>query len=93
MRFNTRNNGPKAVNDRRFTMRHNNRNKPSSILARYDRVYIDIPQCPWLKRMVVEPLKTIYYNTASDPYANVDRLFKNVYDLERFAVVNRIELM
>ena len=74
-------------------MRHNNRNKPSRILARYDRVYIDIPQCPWLKRMVVEPLKTIYYNTASDPYANVDRLFKNVYDLERFVVVNRIELM
>ena len=74
-------------------MRRNNRQKSSNMLDHYDRVYIDIPQCPWLKRMVVEPLKTIYYNTASDPYANVDRLFKNVYDLERFVVVNRIELI
>lgn len=73
-------------------MRHNNIRKPSNNLDRYDRVYIDIPQCPWLHSMVVEPLKTIYYNRAADHDANIDRLFRSVYDLELFCVQHRIEL-
>ena len=73
-------------------MRHNNRTKPSSTLAHYDKVYVDIPNCPWLHSMVVEPLKTIYYNTTADHSANVDRLFRNVYDFEWFVVQHRIEL-
>ena len=73
-------------------MRRNNRQKPSSILDRYDRVYIEIPQCPWLHSMVVEPLKTIYYNRAADPWANIDRMFRSVYDLESFVMRYRIDL-
>lgn len=73
-------------------MRHNNRTKPSSTIANYDRVYIDIPNCPWLRSMVAEPLKTIYYNAAADRSANIDRLFRNVHDFEWFVVQHRIEL-
>ena len=73
-------------------MRHNNHTKPSNILAHYDKVYVDIPNCPWLHSMVVEPLKTIYYNAASDHNANIDKLFRNVYEFEWFVVQNRIEL-
>lgn len=73
-------------------MRHNNRHKASKTLDRYDRVYIEIPQCPWLRSMVAEPLKTIYYNSAAEPGANVDRLFTDVWDLEMFAIGNRIDL-
>ena len=73
-------------------MRHNNRTKPSNILAHYDKVYVDIPNCPWLHSMVVEPLKTIYYNAAADHSANIDKLFRNVYEFEWFVVQNRIEL-
>jgi hypothetical protein len=73
-------------------MRHNNHTKPSNILDRYDRVYIDIPQCRWLRSMVVEPLKTIYYNAAADRSANIDRLFHNVHDFEWFVMQYKIEL-
>lgn len=73
-------------------MRHNNRHKASNVLDRYDRVYIDISQCPWLHSMVVEPLKTIYYNSAADSNANIDRLFKNVWDLEVFCATYRVVL-
>lgn len=73
-------------------MRHNNRQKASNMLDKYDRVYIEIPQCPWLHSMVVEPMKTIYYNSAADEWANIDRLFKSVWDLEDFVLRYRIEL-
>lgn len=73
-------------------MRHNNRQKPSNNLDRYDRVYIQIPQCPWLRSMVCVPLKTIYYNTAADTWANIDRMFVSVWDLEDFVLRYRIEL-
>ena len=73
-------------------MRHNNRQKPSNILGRYDRVYIDIPQCPWLRSMVCEPLKTIYYNSARDEHANIDRIFRGVWDLEAFVMRYQIDL-
>ena len=73
-------------------MRHNNRQKPSNILDRYDRVYIDIPQCPWLRCMVAEPLKTIYYNSAADKWANIDRLFRSVWDMEAFLMRYGIDI-
>lgn len=73
-------------------MRHNNNHKPSNNLDRYDRVYIDIPQCPWLHSMVAEPLKTVYYNQAADRDANIVRMLRDVQDLERFAAQNRIDL-
>ena len=73
-------------------MRRNNRQKSSNMLDHYDRVYIEIPQCPWLHSMVCEPLKTIYYNRASDPWANIDRMFRSVYDLESFVFRYRIDL-
>lgn len=73
-------------------MRHNNRQKASNNLDRYDRVYIEIPQCPWLHSMVAEPMKTIFYNTAAYPDANIDRLFKSVWDLESFVLRYGIEL-
>lgn len=73
-------------------MRRNNSRKPSNNLERYDKVYIEIQQCPWLHSMVAEPLKTIFYNTAAYPDANIDRMFRNVYDLERFVVQYRVEL-
>lgn len=73
-------------------MRRNNHNRPSNTIDRYDRVYIDMVQCPWLHSMVCEPLKTVYYNTAAYPDANIDRMFRNVYDLERFVVQYRVEL-
>jgi hypothetical protein len=73
-------------------MRHNNIRKPSNNLDRYDKVYIDIPQCPWLHSMVAEPLKTIFYNRAADRDANIDRLFRSVYDLESFVLRYGIEL-
>lgn len=73
-------------------MRHNNRIH----MDRYDRVYLDIPQCPWLRSIVAEPLKTIYYNSAARPDANIDKLFngKNgVWDMEVFFAANGISLM
>ena len=73
-------------------MRHNNRNKPSNILDKYDRVYIDIPQCPWLRCMVCAPMKTIYYNSARDPWANIDRMFRSVWDLEDFVLRYGIDI-
>ena len=73
-------------------MRHNNRQKASNMLDKYDRVYIEVPQCPWLRSMVAEPMKTIYYNSAADEWANIDRLFKSVWDLEDFVLRYRIEL-
>lgn len=73
-------------------MRHNNRQKVSNMLDKYDRVYIEVSQCPWLRSMVVEPMKTIYYNSAADEWANIDRLFKSVWDLEDFVLRYRIEL-
>ena len=69
-------------------MRHNNRMS----IDRFDRVYIDVPQCKWLRSMVAAPLKTIYYNRAADPGANIDRLFTNVIDLEMFVVNYMIDL-
>lgn len=73
-------------------MRRNNIRKPSNNLDRYDKVYIDIPQCPWLHSMVAEPLKTVYYNRAADRDANIVRMLRDVQDLERFAAQNRIDL-
>lgn len=73
-------------------MRHNNTNRPSNTISRYDRVYIAIPQCPWLHSIVAGPLKTIYYNTAAAPGANIDRLFTEVWDLQDFVLRYRIEL-
>lgn len=73
-------------------MRHNHRQKASNILDRYDRVYIDIPQCPWLHSIVAVPLKAIYYNTGADESANIDQVFRSVYELERFAERYRVEL-
>lgn len=71
-------------------MRRNNRQKPSNNLDRFDRVYVDIPQCPWLRCMVAVPLKTIFYNSAAEENANIDRLFTSVYDLELFITRYRI---
>lgn len=73
-------------------MRHNHAQKPSNQLDKYDRVYIDIPWCPWLHCIVVVPLKAIYYNTAADEGANIDQVFRSVWDLERFCMRYRIEL-
>ncbi len=73
-------------------MRHNNRNKPSNNLDKYDRVYIEIPQCPWLHSMVCAPMKTVYYNSARDPWANIVRMFKSVWDMEDFCERYRIDV-
>lgn len=71
-------------------MRHNNRQKPSNILDRYDRVYVEIPQCPWMRSIVAAPLKTIYYNRSAARGANIDRLFADVWDLQDFLTRHRI---
>lgn len=73
-------------------MRHNHTIKSSNTISRYDRVYLDIPQCPWLHSMVAVPLKTIYYNTAAAPDGNIDRVFRDVWDLQMFVVRHSIHL-
>ena len=69
-------------------MRHNNRIH----MDRYDRIYIDIPQCKWLHSIVAVPLKTIYYNATAERNANVVRVCNDVYDLDAFCVANGIPL-
>ena len=69
-------------------MRKNNRIH----IDQYDRVYVEIPQCKWLRSIVAEPLKSIYYNRSADAGANIDKLFRNVFELERFIVQNMIDL-
>ena len=50
----------------------------------FDHVYIDIPKMPHIRRLYALPLKTVYYNRAAWSYANIDRMFKSVEDIEDF---------
>ena len=65
-------------------MRRNNTTKSSNTISNFNKVYADIPQCPWMHSVVVMPLKTIYYNVSADPDAHIDRLIRTVPDLENF---------
>ena len=50
----------------------------------WDRVYVDLPQCPMYSKLVCDPLKTIYINRAADPETAVPRMFRSVEDFEEF---------
>lgn len=71
-------------------MRRNNTKKPGK--DRYDHVYIEAPQCPWMNSMVADPIKTVFHNRAADPDARIVCMFRNVYDLEEFVLRYRVEL-
>lgn len=71
-------------------MRRNNTNRPSK--NRFDHVYIDMPQCPWISDVVVDPLKTVYHNRAASPGANVVRIIRDVDDLGAFMWQFNVEL-
>lgn len=50
----------------------------------FDHVYIDLPKMPHIRRIYAFPLKTVYYNRAAWWYANCDRMFRSVEDIEDF---------
>lgn len=65
-------------------MRKNHPHKRNKTLAAYDHVYVEIPQCPWLSDLVVDPLKTVYHNRAADIDANIVRMIRIRSDLDSF---------
>lgn len=73
-------------------MRRNHTRKQNRPLSSYDHVYIDIPQCPWLSDLVVDPLKTVYHNRAADINANIVRMIRIMDDLDSFLDQYRIDL-
>lgn len=73
-------------------MRKNHTRKHNKPLSAYDHVYVEIPQCPWLSDMIVDPMKVIYHNRAADPDANISRRIHDVYDLTMFLWQHGIEL-
>lgn len=72
-------------------MRHNNRGKASNIIENFDRVYIDVPQCPWLRSITVMPLKTRYYNRASEAGANIDYVCYEIEQFENMLIKHGVE--
>ena len=50
----------------------------------FDRVYIDLPNMPHIRRIYAIPVKTIYYNRAAWWYANCDRMLSSIEDMEDF---------
>lgn len=69
------------------------KNYPTNSSIRYrnwDRVYVDLPQCPGYSKLVCEPLKTVYINRAADPMLAVPRMFRSIDDLENFCAEYRI---
>lgn len=66
--------------------------RKNNTIRDYDRVYIDLPDLPYVRTLTACPLKTIYINRSATPFANVDRLFRTVDDLERFCEKAGVEL-
>lgn len=63
--------------------------RKNNSIREYDKVYIDLPQrLNYIRRLTVCPLKTIYINCSADCFANVERIFRTVDDLERFIYQN-----
>lgn len=63
------------------------RNYPANSTTRYrnwDRVYVDLPQCPLYSRLVVSPMKAIFINRCADRDKNIDRMFRSVEDFTDF---------
>ena len=67
-------------------MRRNN------TIKEYDKVYIDLPNMSMVRTLTACPLKTIYINRCADPWANIERVFRTVEDLERFCDKKGVEL-
>lgn len=67
--------------------------RKNNTIKDYDRVYVDLPDSMnFIAKLVACPLKTIYINRNADPYANINRVFRSVDDLERFCYTHRIIL-
>lgn len=67
--------------------------RKNNTIREYDRVYVDLPShLDYILELVACPLKTIYINRNAGSFANVQRVFRDVDDLERFCYKNRIEL-
>ena len=73
-------------------MRHNHTRKSSRTLDLYDVVYLDLPDRSETHRIIVPPLKTIYYNRASDP-GGIERLFVDVWAFADYIGDERILLL
>ena len=73
-------------------MRKNHTRKQNNSISSYDHVYVEIPQCPWLADMVVEPMKCVYHNRAADSDANIVKMIRDVTDLTMFLWQNGIDL-
>ena len=75
---------------RRNHPRHRD-NRPN--LQLFDVEYIDLPERCSTHRIVVLPMKTIYYNIAARPDANLDRVFTDVWAFAEFIGGTRYAMM
>jgi ABC-type arginine transport system ATPase subunit len=64
-------------------MRRNRSRRAKDGVERYDKVYVEWPHLWEVKQVVARPLKTIYINRSSAPWAQ-NRDFSGVYSLENF---------
>lgn len=67
-------------------MRHNypRRRDNNPNIKLFDVEYIDLPERASTHRIIVLPMKTIYYNIAARPDANLDRVFSDVNQFADF---------
>ena len=63
---------------------HPRRNSHTPNLQLFDVEYIDLPERSSTHRIVVLPMKTIFYNIAARPDANLDRVFTDVNQFADF---------
>ena len=66
-------------------------NRPN--LQLFDVEYIDLPERSSTHRIVVLPMKTIYYNIAARPDANIDRVFADICTFAEFICGTRYAMM
>lgn len=62
-------------------MRKTRRREKRTDLNKFDRVYIQLPECAPYAKIIAMPTKTIYYNT--NGIYNIDRVF---YDFNELAM-------
>ncbi len=51
------------------------------LISSFDTDYVDIPTRPDVDRVIVVPLRTVFFNVSAAPAANVTRL---VHDLDEY---------
>lgn len=72
---------------------HPRRNSHTPNLDLFDVEYIDLPEHPETSRIIALPMKTIYFNTAANTDASIDRVFSDAWAFAQFLGNTRYGMM